>query len=89
MALDRYTQERLAHCHISDAQKLAEELRIIERIEEERRQGEQLRRTPWVLHLLRSLAVGHIPTTLTTLQRLSSGCRKENGRPSPNVEAPY
>ncbi len=69
MALDRYTHEKLAHCHIADSQSLAEQLRILERIEVQLRQSERLRKTSWVMRLLRSLAMGHVPT-LSTLQRL-------------------
>lgn len=69
MALDRYTHERLAQCHIADSQSLAEQLRTLERIEVQLRQGEQLRRTSWVMRLLRSLAMGHVPT-LSILRRL-------------------
>lgn len=69
MALDQYTHERLAYCHIADSQIRAEGLRTLEGLEDERRQGEQLLSTPWVRRLLRSLAVAHIPT-LSTLRRL-------------------
>lgn len=75
MALDRYTHERLAHCHIDDCQKLAEQLRTIERIEVERRRGEQLRSTLGVLRLLRSLALRHILTPV-----LCSGYKAVVGR---------
>jgi hypothetical protein len=69
MALDHYTNERIAHSRISDHQRVAEKLRAIERAEQERRQVGPARHTPWFSRLLRPLATGHMPE-LDTLQRL-------------------
>ena len=66
--LDLHTRERLVHCHIADSHNLAEQLRTIERIEKGRRQVDQLRSTPWVMRLLRSLAMRRIDSP-RTIQR--------------------
>ena len=69
MALDHYTYERLAYSRIADNQRLAEEQRALERVEEGRRHEQPPMSSRWFSRLLRPLAMGHIPH-LTTLQRL-------------------
>ncbi len=68
MALDRYINERLAYSYIADHQRLAEQLRALDRLEE-RRQKRQSMGSRWFLQLLRLLPMGRVPD-LDTLHRL-------------------
>jgi hypothetical protein len=66
MALDYYTHEKLAQCHIADYRAFAEEFHAFGLVEG---QEEPPAGNGWLLPLLRSLATGHI-RNLHTLQRL-------------------
>ena len=69
MGLDRYTNERLAYSYIADHQRLAEQLRTLDRLVAERRQERHSTGGRWFLHLLRLLPMGRVPD-LDTLHRL-------------------
>ena len=60
MGLDRYTNEKLAQTRIAEDQRLAETLRTLERLEEER-QGNQSIGNRYLSRLLRTLATARIP----------------------------